>query len=63
MTIDKQINEEQIFLCADFIEKCDVKYPHFPCWQLCGESYIYMDMSITCKNYEMIKRILGKCTF
>lgn len=42
------------------IDKCDVKYPNFPCWQLCGESYIYIGGIVTCKRYKMIKEILGE---
>lgn len=61
MKIEGQlINNEKIFLCKDFVDKCDVQYPHFPSWQLCGESYIGIDGTITCKRYKMIKKILGE---
>ncbi|MDO8528764.1 MAG: hypothetical protein Q7S06_02640 [Nanoarchaeota archaeon] len=60
MEIEKQVIDNRIFLCKDFLDKCDIKYPHFPCWQLCGESYIWIDQTITCRRYEMIKKILGE---
>ena len=59
MEIERQvIGNEKIFLCKDFVDKCDVQYLNFPCWQLCGESYIHIGGTITCRRYEMIKKIL-----
>ncbi len=60
MEIEKQVIDNRIFLCKDFVKRCDVQYPHFPCWQLCGESYIDIGGIITCRRYEMTKRILGE---
>lgn len=52
--------EEQIFLCENFIDKCDVKYPCFKNPLLCGKSYIGMTFQFECKNYELIKKIVGE---
>lgn len=54
----KTIDVERITPCADIVDRCDVQYPHFPCWQLCGKSYMEYNGIISCKNYDLIKRLL-----
>jgi len=56
----ERINKDysDIIQCSEICDKCDVKYPKFPQWQLCGYSFINLDGSILCRNKNLIKKLL-----
>ncbi len=60
-----QINKDylDIIKCSDICNKCNVEYPKFPRWELCGSSFINLDGSILCRNKDLIKKILEEQEF